>query len=161
MLAYLWKWPCRFGGVWNGGAGQFTHYCYTDIYPLFWAEHLNEGKIPYVDYPVEYPVGIGAIMEFARRLAGGDGVRFYDVTVLLMGLSLVAGVLLMAALAGSVRPWDAFGTPSVRPSSSPRTSTGTWRPVRLRSAACWPGPGGATISPECCWRWRWRRSSIR
>ncbi|MFC0864427.1 glycosyltransferase family 87 protein [Sphaerimonospora cavernae] len=108
VLAYLWKWPCRFGGVWNGGAGQYTHYCYTDIYPLFWAEHLNEGKIPYVDYPVEYPVGIGAIMEFGRRLAGGDGVRFYDVTVLLMGLSLIVGVVFMAALAGSGRRWDAL-----------------------------------------------------
>ncbi|MEZ0074542.1 glycosyltransferase family 87 protein [Planotetraspora sp. GP83] len=108
VLAFLWKWPCRFGGVWNTGVGQFTNFCYTDIYPLFWAEHLNEGKIPYVDYPVEYPVGIGGIMEFARRLAGGDGVRFYDITVILMGVSLVAGVLLMAALAGPTRRWDAL-----------------------------------------------------
>ncbi|GAA0398922.1 glycosyltransferase 87 family protein [Microbispora corallina] len=108
VLAYLWKYPCRFGGVWNGGVGQFTHFCYTDIYPLYWAEHLNEGKIPYVDYPVEYPVGIGGIMEFARRLAGGDGVAFYDITVALMGISLVVGVLLTAALAGRTRPWDAL-----------------------------------------------------
>ena len=108
VLAYLWKWPCRFGGVWNAGVGQFTHYCYTDIYPLFWAERLNEGKIPYLDHPVEYPVGIGAIMEFARRLAGGDGVRFYDITVVLMGIALVAGVLLLGALAGRDRWHDAL-----------------------------------------------------
>ncbi|ETK35100.1 glycosyltransferase family 87 protein [Microbispora sp. ATCC PTA-5024] len=108
VLAYLWKYPCRFGGVWNGGVGQFTHFCYTDIYPLFWGEHLDQGKIPYVDYPVEYPVGIGGIMEFARRLAGGDGVAFYDITVALMGISLVVGVLLTAALAGRTRPWDAL-----------------------------------------------------
>ncbi|MEV0971560.1 glycosyltransferase family 87 protein [Microtetraspora glauca] len=108
VLAFLWKWPCRFGGAWNGGLGQYTNFCYTDIYPLWWAEHLNEGKIPYVDYPVEYPVGIGAIMEFARRLAGGDGVAFYDITVILMGATLVAGALLMAALAGPARRWDAL-----------------------------------------------------
>ncbi|MEU8277618.1 glycosyltransferase family 87 protein [Microbispora bryophytorum] len=108
VLAYLWKYPCRFGGAWNGGVGQFTNFCYTDIYPLFWAEKLNEGKVPYVDYPVEYPVGIGGIMEFARRLAGGDGVVFYDVTVILMGIALVAGVLLTAALAGPARRWDAL-----------------------------------------------------
>ncbi|WP_067137605.1 glycosyltransferase family 87 protein [Microtetraspora malaysiensis] len=108
VLAFLWKWPCRFGGAWNGGIGQYTNFCYTDIYPLWWAEHLSEGKIPYVDYPVEYPVGIGAIMEFVRRLASGDGVAFYDITVILMGGSLVAGVLVMAALAGPARRWDAL-----------------------------------------------------
>ncbi|MEW9533665.1 glycosyltransferase family 87 protein [Microbispora sp. NPDC049125] len=108
VLAYLWKYPCRFGGVWNGGPGQFTHFCYTDIYPLYWMEHLNEGKIPYVDYPVEYPVGIGGIMELARRVSHGDGVVFYDVTVALMGISLVIGVLVMAALAGPSRRWDAL-----------------------------------------------------
>jgi uncharacterized membrane protein len=108
VWAYLWRYPCRFGGAWNGGVGQFTHFCYSDIFPLYWGEHLNEGKIPYVDYPVEYPVGIGGIMEFARRLSHGDGVAFYDITVALMGIALVAGVLLMAALAGRTRRWDAL-----------------------------------------------------
>ena len=169
VLAHLWKSACRYGGVWNGGVGQYTHFCYSDIYPLWWTEHLNEGKVPYVDYPVEYPVGIGGIMELVRRLAGltGDqgitlldvslvvvaaiavlgalflrltrddplfryfvapvvlvcavleiarriaglgsesGLVFYDITVFLMGLCLVGGVLLMAALAGPTRPWDA------------------------------------------------------
>ncbi|SDH72703.1 Protein of unknown function [Sinosporangium album] len=102
-LAYLWKWPCRVEGAWNNGTLQFTNFCYTDIYPLWWMEKLNEGKIPYFDYPVEYPVGIGAIMEFFRRLVGGSAdpaVAFYDVTVILMALCLVVGVVLMAALAG-------------------------------------------------------------
>ncbi|WP_204075472.1 glycosyltransferase family 87 protein [Planotetraspora phitsanulokensis] len=108
VLAFLWKSPCRFGGAWNTGVGQYTNFCYTDIYPLWWAEHLNEGKIPYVDYPVEYPVGIGGIMELVRRLAHGDGLAFYDITVVLMGIALVVGVLLMAALAGPARKWDAL-----------------------------------------------------
>lgn len=111
VLAYLWKSPCRFGGAWNTGTDQFTNFCYTDIYPLWWAEHLHEGKVPYVDYPVEYPVGIGGIMEFARRLAGlssDPGIAFYDVTVVLMGACLIVGVLLMAALSGPTRRWDAM-----------------------------------------------------
>ncbi|GII97142.1 glycosyltransferase family 87 protein [Sinosporangium siamense] len=111
LLAYLWKWPCRFGGAWNNGTEQFTNFCYTDIYPLWWMEKLNEGKIPYFDYPVEYPVGIGAIMEFFRRLVGGSadpGVAFYDLTVVLMALCLIGGVVLMAALAGPERRYDAL-----------------------------------------------------
>ncbi|MEV7010192.1 glycosyltransferase 87 family protein [Streptosporangium sp. NPDC051022] len=111
VLSYLWKWPCRFGGAWNTGIGQFTNFCYTDIYPLWWNEKLNEGKIPYFDHPVEYPVGIGGIMEFFRRIAGlssDPAITFYDLTVILMAVSLIAGVLLMAALAGPARRWDAL-----------------------------------------------------
>ncbi|OUC98130.1 glycosyltransferase family 87 protein [Streptosporangium minutum] len=111
LLSYLWKWPCRFGGAWNHGTLQFTNFCYTDIYPLWWNEKLHEGKIPYFDYPVEYPVGIGGIMEFFRRIVtpmSDPGTAFYDLTVILMALCLVVGVLLMAALAGPVRRWDAL-----------------------------------------------------
>ncbi|WP_449065762.1 glycosyltransferase family 87 protein [Planomonospora algeriensis] len=114
VLAYVWKWPCRFGGAWNHGTLQFTNFCYTDIYPLWWNEKLNEGMVPYVDFPVEYPVGIGAIMEFFRRIIPGDanttaaGTVFYDLTVILMAVCLVVGVLLMAALAGPARRWDAL-----------------------------------------------------
>ncbi|MFF0308866.1 glycosyltransferase family 87 protein [Streptosporangium sp. NPDC004379] len=109
-LAYLWKWPCRFGGAWNDGTLQFTNFCYTDIYPLWWNEKLNEGKVPYFDHPVEYPVGIGGIMEFFRRLVGPTSdppTAFYDLTTVLMAVCLVGGVLLTAALAGPARRWDA------------------------------------------------------
>ncbi|MEV4750390.1 glycosyltransferase 87 family protein [Streptosporangium sp. NPDC049248] len=111
ILAWFWKWPCRVGGAWNDGTLQFTNFCYTDIYPLWWNEKLNEGKIPYFDYPVEYPVGIGGIMEFFRRIVtpmADQGTAFYDLTVILMAICLVIGVLLMAALAGPARRWDAL-----------------------------------------------------
>ncbi|WP_433248076.1 glycosyltransferase family 87 protein [Streptosporangium sp. CA-135522] len=111
LLSYLWKWPCRFGGAWNNGTLQFTNFCYTDIYPLWWNEKLNEGKIPYVGHPVEYPVGIGGIMEFFRRIVtsmSDPGTAFYDLTVILMAVCLIVGVLLMAALAGPTRRWDAL-----------------------------------------------------
>src|SRR5690606_1010544 len=38
----------------------------------------------------------------------GQAVRFYDITVVLMGLCLVVGVVLMAAVAGPARRWDAL-----------------------------------------------------
>ncbi|MEV8635558.1 glycosyltransferase 87 family protein [Streptosporangium sp. NPDC051023] len=111
VLSFLWKWPCRVGGAWNDGTRQFTNFCYTDIYPLWWNEKLNEGKIPYFGHPVEYPVGIGGIMELFRRIASSmsdPGVAFYDLTVILMAVCLVVGVLLTAALAGPERRWDAL-----------------------------------------------------
>ncbi|WP_406311298.1 glycosyltransferase 87 family protein [Streptosporangium sp. NBC_01639] len=111
VLAYLWKWPCRFGGAWGNGTLQFTNFCYTDIYPLWWGEKLSDGKVPYLDYPVEYPVGIGGIMEFFRRIVTpmqDPATAFYDLTVILMALCLVVGVLLMAALTGPTRRWDAL-----------------------------------------------------
>lgn len=111
VLAWFWKWPCRIDGAWNDGTLRFTNFCYTDIYPLWLNEKLNEGKIPYFGYPVEYPVGIGGIMEFFRRIVtpmSDPGTAFYDLTVILMAICLVVGVLLMAALAGPTRRWDAL-----------------------------------------------------
>jgi len=118
LLAFLWKTPCRYGGAWNDGSAQFLNFCYTDIYPLWWNEKLAEGAVPYFDHPVEYPVGIGAVMEFVRRIVGvlhtpsaddpAGGVMFYDITALLMAICLIAGVMLMAALAGPGRRADAL-----------------------------------------------------
>jgi uncharacterized membrane protein len=60
---------------------------------------------------VEYPVGIGALMWVIQRIVGGlndPGVWFYDVTVLIMAVSLVVGVVILARLAVlQRRPWDA------------------------------------------------------
>ncbi len=118
LLAFLWKTPCRYGGAWNDGSGQFLRFCYTDIYPLWWNEKLAEGAVPYFDYPVEYPVGIGFVMEVVRRIVGvvhtpsaadpAGGVAFYDLTVLLMAICLLVGVVLMATLAGPGRRADAL-----------------------------------------------------
>ncbi|WP_214411423.1 glycosyltransferase family 87 protein [Sphaerisporangium fuscum] len=111
VLAYLWKAPCRFGGAWNDGTQQFLNFCYTDIYPLWWNEKLDQGLAPYFGHPVEYPVGIGSLMWVIQRLVFGlnePGVWFYDLTVLVMAVSLVVGVVLMASLSRlQGRPWDA------------------------------------------------------
>ncbi|MET8142708.1 glycosyltransferase 87 family protein [Sphaerisporangium sp. NPDC005288] len=111
ILAYAWKAPCRFGGAWNDGTQQFLNFCYTDIYPLWWNEKLDQGLTPYFGHPVEYPVGIGSLMWVIQKLVTGTsdpGVRFFDLTVIVMAASLVAGVVVMVALAGlQRRPWDA------------------------------------------------------
>ncbi|GII63325.1 membrane protein [Sphaerisporangium krabiense] len=111
VLAYAWKAPCRFGGAWNDGTQQFLRFCYTDIYPLWWNEKLDQGLAPYFGHPVEYPVGIGGIMWVIQKLVWGlnePGVWFFDITALVMAASLVAGVVIMVYLAGAQRrPWDA------------------------------------------------------
>lgn len=111
VLAYAWKWPCRFAGAWNHGIHQFTRYCYTDIYPLWWQERLHDGQVPYFGHPVEYPVGIGALMEACRRgasAATNPPVAFYDLTVVVLAACWIVCVQLLARLAGPGRPWDAL-----------------------------------------------------
>src|SRR4051794_14487364 len=48
---------------------QYTRLCYSDIYALYWAEELNDSKIPYRDHAVEYPVVMGGAMEGASLFA--------------------------------------------------------------------------------------------
>ncbi|MFI6483274.1 glycosyltransferase family 87 protein [Nonomuraea sp. NPDC050663] len=119
ILAYVQKLPCRTGG-WNAGQTTYTNFCYTDIFPLYFARQLATQNPYFANVPpdqhVEYPVVLGEVMQFfaliARRLAPGNeyeqGVWFYDLTVILLGLCLVIGVLLMAAVAGPTRRWDAL-----------------------------------------------------
>ena len=54
------KSPCQ-DGAWQNNV-QYTRFCYTDVLALYYAEGLNEGKVPYRDHPVEYPVVTGYFM---------------------------------------------------------------------------------------------------
>ncbi|MFI6395247.1 glycosyltransferase family 87 protein [Nonomuraea sp. NPDC050540] len=116
-LAYLFRLPCRTGG-WNDQVTTYTSFCYTDIYPLYFDRQLSTenpyfAQVPF-DKQVEYPVVLGEVMQAIAWLvrSAGDvaaqGVRFYDITVVLLGVCLVIGVLLMAAVAGPTRRWDAL-----------------------------------------------------
>ncbi|MFI9552200.1 glycosyltransferase family 87 protein [Nonomuraea endophytica] len=116
-LAYLIRLPCRTGG-WNDQVTTYTNFCYTDIYPLYFDRQLSTenpyfAQVPF-DKQVEYPVVLGEVMQGIAWLvrSAGDvatqGVRFYDITVVLLGVCLVIGVLLMAAVAGPTRRWDAL-----------------------------------------------------
>ena len=112
-LAFGAKAACR-AGAWNIGVEQYQAHCYTDIYPLYFTEGLSAGQVPYFDHHVEYPVVMGAVMEaaaWAVHPIANPAIRgreFYDVTVALLCLCLVAGVLATAYCAGPSRRWTAL-----------------------------------------------------
>jgi len=101
LLAYLQKMPCRAGG-WNIANFQYTHACYSDVYPLYFVEGLADGKLPYVGHAVEYPVVIGAFMQLVAWLVrpvadpAARGMAFYDITAICMAACAVATVLATA-----------------------------------------------------------------
>lgn len=107
------KLPCQTGDWVN--YRQYTHFCYTDVLALYYAENLHEGQIPYLDHPVEYPVLTGFLMgalglpvhSYAATHPGvNPGRLFYNVTaIVLIGFGL-ATVATMLALRRR-RPWDA------------------------------------------------------
>ena len=112
-IAFGAKEACR-AGAWNVGVEQYQAHCYTDIYPLYYGEGLASGKIPYLDHHVEYPVVIGAVMQGAAWLVRSisnpfaRGLQYFDVTVAVLALFLVAGVLGTAYCAGPARRWTAL-----------------------------------------------------
>jgi uncharacterized membrane protein len=107
VLAFAEKYPCR-SGAWYNYPKQFQDACYTDIFPLYYAEDLAIGKVPYTGHPVEYPVLIGGAMQAAAWLVRNvnpviRGREFFDVTVVLLAVCAVAGVLATARAAGPGR----------------------------------------------------------
>jgi uncharacterized membrane protein len=93
---------------------QYTRGCYTDVFALYFAEGLVDGKTPYAEHPVEYPVVIGAVMQLAAKTVaviepdrGERPRRFYDVTWVILTACALVVVVTTARLAGRRRPWDA------------------------------------------------------
>lgn len=106
---YVQKRPCLDNSWVNGF--QYTHHCYSDILPLYSAEKLSEGALPYRDHPVEYPVLIGGTMLLASNAAHAAppaqrGRRFYDITSLMLAAGMLVVVATTVLLAGR-RRWDA------------------------------------------------------
>jgi uncharacterized membrane protein len=122
LLGWLEKEPCQ-NGNWQHSL-QYTHFCYSDVIPLFYEEKLNDGAIPYVDHPVEYPVLTGGFMAVAAWLArqydhlasrgvAGDLLpvmppvqTYFTVTALLLAACMLVVTWSTAALARR-RIWDA------------------------------------------------------
>jgi uncharacterized membrane protein len=109
-LGWVQKAPCR-THAWRAEY-QYTRMCYSDVFALYFAEGLAEGKTPYVDHPVEYPVVIGGFMAAGAEVAGlfpqvERPRRFFDLTALaLAGCGLVMAATTIG-LAGRRRRWDA------------------------------------------------------
>ncbi|MBV9820660.1 MAG: DUF2029 domain-containing protein [Actinobacteria bacterium] len=119
LLGYGEKLPCA-DGQWTASK-QYTHACYSDVIPLWSAEGLSSGAVPYRDHAVEYPVLTGGFMWVTAELTRGwhaladggvlpgkdQGVMFGVLTCLLLS---VCGLLTLAATAGAAgrrRQWDA------------------------------------------------------
>ncbi|WP_166346120.1 glycosyltransferase family 87 protein [Phytoactinopolyspora limicola] len=100
----------------------WTSLCYSDVPFLYRERGLADGEVVYVDRELEYPVLTGAVMQGSAVLARAiqsvtgpdspdrplaESVRFYEITVILMGLS---AIVIVVATARTVprRPWDAM-----------------------------------------------------
>lgn len=112
-LHWVQKSPCQ-DGAWTNNV-QYTRFCYTDVLALYYAEGLHEGKVPYRDHPVEYPVLTGyfmGVLGLPVHALGVDnpdinqGMWFYNLNALVLGALAVATVAVILALRRR-RPWDA------------------------------------------------------
>ena len=118
-LAWMKQAPCS-DGDWAGSV-QYTHLCYSDTVPLFGLHDLDEGRLPYLQSPVEYPVLTGGFMALAAalsrgydRLADAGGLvpavppvqSYYVATCLLLSCCALLATRAVLGLSGR-RPWDA------------------------------------------------------
>ncbi|MBU2663558.1 DUF2029 domain-containing protein [Actinoplanes bogorensis] len=114
-LAFSWvqKSPCQ-SGDWQQNV-QYTRFCYTDVLALYYAEHLNEGAVPYKDWPVEYPVVTGYFMGALGLPVHAygqshpeinQGTWFYNANAIVLSALAVATAAIILALRRR-RPWDA------------------------------------------------------
>ncbi len=119
LLGYGEKLPCA-DGNWVDNK-QYTHACYSDVIPLWTAEGLDKGQVPYRDHAVEYPVLTGGFMYVSAELTrawhrlsdggwlpgGGAGVLFGIVTCAMLAVCGLLAVYATAGAAGNRRFWDA------------------------------------------------------
>jgi uncharacterized membrane protein len=112
-LSWVQKSPCQ-DGDWQKNV-QYTRFCYTDVLALYYAEGLNEGKVPYRDHPVEYPVVTGYFMGALGLPVHALGEKypeinqgkwFYNANALVLSALAVASAAMILALRRR-RPWDA------------------------------------------------------
>ncbi len=89
-------------GVPGSAHDQYLRYCYSDIPPLYFTEHLNEGAIPYIGHAVEYPVLTGLWMWLAG-IAASTATGFLWWTVPFLVTGAVATTWLLAREVGTVR----------------------------------------------------------
>jgi uncharacterized membrane protein len=118
LLGYGEKLPCA-DGNWVASK-QYTHACYSDIIPLWSAEGLDKGQVPYRDHAVEYPVLTGGFMYVSAELTRGwtavaadgwlpghtDSIMFGVITCVLLGVCGLIAVYATAGAAGTRRIWD-------------------------------------------------------
>jgi hypothetical protein len=113
LLGYADKLPCR-NSAWSSHfeyTKQFQDFCYSDVFPLYYNEGLSKGQVPYTGHAVEYPVLTGWTMQVAAWLVRNfnppnPGIRFFDITCLLLAICGVVGIVATAYAAGPGRHWQ-------------------------------------------------------
>jgi len=119
LLGYAEKSPCA-SGNWVHTL-QYTHVCYSDVIPLWGAEGLSDGAVPYRDHAVEYPVLTGGFLWVTAELTRGwtalsdkhllpgkdPAVMFGVLTCMLLSFVGLTAVAATAGAAGRRRRWDA------------------------------------------------------
>jgi uncharacterized membrane protein len=105
------RFPCA-EGDWHGQ--QYTRLCYSDIVPLYGTEHLQGGRIPYVDAcPAssgqcdEYPVLTMFTMYVAAQAADSFAGFFYS-NVVLLGLAAGVAAIALYVMVGRRALWFAL-----------------------------------------------------
>ena len=93
LAAVAFKLRC---GIPAGLEGQYLQWCYSDIPPLWFAERLDVGAVPYLEHAVEYPPLTGLWMWLAALPATSPGAFFGWTAALLVVSGGVVGGLLAA-----------------------------------------------------------------
>lgn len=116
LLAGLWlRWPSvRYKGVGTQRVYNdyiFDHFAYSDIASLFFRDRLRTQPLPYLDYPLEYPVGMGGFILLLNTFT--TTVRSYMLlSSAVLGLCLLATVWLVDRLPQGKR-WLAALAPGI------------------------------------------------
>lgn len=159
-------------------AGQYLWWGYTDIVPLFHAQRLDVGAIPYLDHAVEYPVLTGLQMWLAGTPAN-DGLSFLWWTAPILVLSVAVTVWLLATEIGPRRALVVAAAPTLLVSGAvnwdlPSLALATaglvahrrghdgWAGVWLgfgTAAKLWPGLALVALVPAA-WRLRGRNGAL-
>ncbi|MFN3943741.1 MAG: glycosyltransferase 87 family protein [Allosphingosinicella sp.] len=98
-VAWYFKAHCLFDGGWQA-AEQYVTGCYTDMSPFWAGRGVAEGRLPYLEARIEYPVLTGFLIwaqGLITRLLFGQAAG--ELAFLTVGTALNAGLLLVTAAA--------------------------------------------------------------
>ncbi|HEV2811340.1 MAG TPA: glycosyltransferase 87 family protein [Acidimicrobiales bacterium] len=115
LLGSWWKASCLGDGGWQGGE-QFYGYCYSDLVTLWFGRGLADGRIPYIDQPLEYPPLIGLqvwVTALIARSRDSGVIAFYHFNAALNAVFVLAtlGVLRHLQLPARRQLWWAATPP--------------------------------------------------
>jgi uncharacterized membrane protein len=99
LVGFAHKSVCLMDDSFNERA--YRYLCYSDIVPLYRAEGLADGHVPYLDVRNEYPVGTGLFMWGTAQFADTGGGFFVANAVALSVAALATSWLLFRAVGGA------------------------------------------------------------